>query len=59
MKFKVKRKDLVFDNTVGTYEVKLKPDGSYNDGLFTLSLDKSSNYYIEFAGPNEFNGYIE
>lgn len=54
LKFKVKRKDLVFDNTIKSYEVPLGKDGSY-----TLSLDKSSNYYIEFSGPNNFSGYIQ
>lgn len=54
LKFKVKRKDLVFDNTIGSYEVAVGKDGT-----FTVSLDKSSNYYIEFSPPNNFSGYIE
>lgn len=54
LKFKVKRKDLIFDNTVKSYELALGKDTTIN-----LTLDKSSNYYIEFTGPNTFSGYIE
>lgn len=54
LKFKVKRKDLVFDNTVESYELALGKDTTIN-----LTLDKSSNYYIEFTGPSTFSGYIE
>ncbi|WP_144787403.1 hypothetical protein [Lysinibacillus fusiformis] len=54
LKFKVKRKDLVFDNTIGSYELALGKDTTIN-----LSFDKSSNYYIEFSGPNNFSGHIE
>lgn len=55
LKFRVKQKDLIFDKTVGgPYEVPLG-----RSGTVTVSLNKSSNYYIEFTGPNNFNGYIE
>ncbi|WP_301109404.1 hypothetical protein [Sporosarcina sp.] len=55
LKFKVKRKDLLLDSTIGgPYEIPLGKSISV-----TLSLNKSSNYYIEFTGPNNFNGYIE
>lgn len=52
--FKVKRKDLLFDNQIGpTYEVGVGKSGSVN-----VSLDASSNYYIEFQGPCKFSGWI-
>ena len=54
MKFKVKRKDLIFDNTIETYTVKPGQDGYVN-----LTLDKSSTYYIEFLGPCNFSGTIK
>ncbi|HDR4874908.1 TPA: hypothetical protein QCR24_005867 [Bacillus cereus] len=53
LKFKLKRKDLIFDNTIGSYEI---PAGK--DGTVTVSVDKSSNYYLEFTGPNKFRGTI-
>lgn len=55
MKFKVMRKDLVFDNQVGsTYQVS-----AGKSGTVTVTLDSSKNYYIEFLGPCDFNGYIQ
>lgn len=54
LKFKVKRKDLLLDNTIGSYVVPLGKSGTVN-----LTLNKSSNYYIEFTGPNNFSGYIQ
>lgn len=53
--FKVKRKDAIFDNTVGTYEVNRGVGGT----VTVSSLAKSSNYYIEFIGPANFSGWIE
>lgn len=28
-------------------------------GTVTVTLDSSKNYYIEFLGPCDFNGYIQ
>lgn len=53
LKFKLKRKDLIFDNTIGSYEIS-----AGKDGTVTVSVDKSSNYYLEFTGPNKFRGTI-
>lgn len=54
VKFKVMRKDLIFDNQIGSYSV-----AAGSSGVVTVSLDSSSNYYIEFQGPCDFSGYIE
>ncbi|MGG2109085.1 hypothetical protein ABFY60_01160 [Lysinibacillus pakistanensis] len=55
LKFKLKRKDLIFDSTIKSFEI---PAGK--DGTFTVpSLDTSSNYYLEFSPPNKFYGYIK
>ncbi|TGN30378.1 hypothetical protein [Lysinibacillus sp. S2017] len=57
LKFVLKRKDLIFDTTVGgPWQVSVGPG---TDGSVTVSgLDKSANYYIQFTGPNNFNGSI-
>lgn len=55
LKFKVKRKDTIFDNQIGpTYELE-----AGKSGTVTVSLDASSKYYIEFQGSCDVFGWIE
>lgn len=55
LKFRLMRKDLIFDNQIGIYSVPVGKDGTVN----VSKLDSSKNYYIEFIGVSDFSGYIE
>lgn len=53
-KFKVMKKGSLWDSSVGSYEVE-----KGKSATVSVTLDKSSQYYIQFQGPTSFRGYIK
>lgn len=55
---KLKRKDAIIDNTLGTYTVK-RFTTSQDDLNVTWNVNSSSNYYLDFEGPSDFSGSFQ